>query len=203
MSHSQVTAEAPIGVRTTERIHQIVYSKFYIILYVVMIILSVSSFVLSVISECPGLAYEILEIIVNVAMISEVVILMIAYGRKFWRSPMNVFDLVLLSLCIAALVLVFLDCSYTKERGEVAGTIFMALRNVLQISRLLNNLRKQRVYLKQRQDKIVIEEKSSMKSEEGNLDTVHTQSHGYILEEGSEVEYTVPSKVPHGIQLGN
>ncbi|ORY03895.1 hypothetical protein K493DRAFT_206423, partial [Basidiobolus meristosporus CBS 931.73] len=90
----------------------------------------------------PGLEYEVLDIIVNVAMITEITITMFTYGKKFWKSPMNIFDLVLVGLCIATLVLVFLDCSHTKGRGEVAGTVFMALRNILQIFRLLNSLRK-------------------------------------------------------------
>lgn len=60
---------------------RIVYSQYYIFLYLVLAALSTTTVVLSVAEGCPGLAFYILEIIVNSAMIAEVSIRYIAFGK--------------------------------------------------------------------------------------------------------------------------
>jgi hypothetical protein len=58
-----------------------IHSRSYIILYLVMVALSVTTVVLSIREGCPGLAFYILEVIINSAMIAEVVIRFLAFGR--------------------------------------------------------------------------------------------------------------------------
>lgn len=58
-----------------------IHSRTYILLYLAMVALSVTTVVLSIKEGCPGLAFYILEVIINSAMIAEVVIRFLAFGR--------------------------------------------------------------------------------------------------------------------------
>jgi hypothetical protein len=60
---------------------RIVYSQYYIFLYLVLAALSTTTVVLSLADGCPGLAFYILEIIVNAAMIAEVSVRFVAFGK--------------------------------------------------------------------------------------------------------------------------
>src|ERR1700735_962267 len=61
--------------------NRVLHSRTYIILYLVMAALSITTVVLSIREGCPGLAFYILEIIINSAMILEVAIRFLAFGR--------------------------------------------------------------------------------------------------------------------------
>lgn len=61
--------------------NRFVHSRTYIILYLAMAALSITTIVLSITDDCPGLAFYILEIIINTAMILEVGIRFVAFGR--------------------------------------------------------------------------------------------------------------------------
>lgn len=61
--------------------NRFVHSRTYIFLYLGMAALSVTTVVLSLTDGCPGLAFYILEVIINVAMILEVAIRFVALGR--------------------------------------------------------------------------------------------------------------------------
>lgn len=61
--------------------NRFVHSRTYIFLYLGMAALSVTTIVLSVTDGCPGLAFYILEIIINTSMIVEVAIRFVAFGR--------------------------------------------------------------------------------------------------------------------------
>ena len=61
--------------------NRFVYSRAYIILYLAMAGLSITTVVLSLQDGCPGLPFYILEIIINTAMIAEVSVRFIAFGR--------------------------------------------------------------------------------------------------------------------------
>ena len=58
-----------------------IHSRTYIILYLAMAALSITTVVLSIREGCPGIAFYILEVIINSAMIAEVVIRFLAFGR--------------------------------------------------------------------------------------------------------------------------
>lgn len=72
--------------------NRFVHSRAYILLYLLMAALSVTTVVLSLIAQggqCPHLAFYILEIIVNTTMIGEVCIRLVAFGRVrclAWRA---------------------------------------------------------------------------------------------------------------------
>ncbi|ORX82398.1 hypothetical protein K493DRAFT_320453 [Basidiobolus meristosporus CBS 931.73] len=180
------------GISRSERAHQLVHSKFYTALYIVLAVLSLISVILSLIYECPGTFYIVLEIIVNTAMIVEVSIRLMVYGKKFWNSWMNIFDLVLVFLCVVTVVFLFMDCSAIRGRGELATTMFLVFRNTIQFFRLFNMIRKNRQHITGRtHNTIVFRESETSEIEEGNLDTVHSGfSPGYILEEESDDEHS-------------
>ena len=61
--------------------NRFVHSRTYILLYLVMAALSITTVVLSMVQGCPTLAFYILEVIINTTMIAEVSVRLLAYGR--------------------------------------------------------------------------------------------------------------------------
>ncbi|KAJ7446450.1 hypothetical protein B0H11DRAFT_2290501 [Mycena galericulata] len=117
--------------------NRFVHSRTYIFLYLGMAALSVTTVILSLTDGCPGLAFYVLEVIINTAMILEVGIRFVAFGRQFWKSPFNVVDLILTSFCaITLLVLAFAKCGATSKEEELLDTFLLIARNVLQFGRL-------------------------------------------------------------------
>jgi len=117
--------------------NRFVHSRTYIFLYLGMAALSITTVVLSLQEGCPGLAFYILEFIINVTMIAEVSVRFVAFGRQFWKSPFNILDLVLTMLCVVTvLVIVFAGCGATSKEEEVLDTLLLVARNVLQFIRL-------------------------------------------------------------------
>ncbi|KAE9400573.1 hypothetical protein BT96DRAFT_965286 [Gymnopus androsaceus JB14] len=122
--------------------NRFVHSRTYIVLYLVMATLSITTIVLSITDGCPGLAFYILEIIINTSMILEVGIRFVAFGRQFWKSPFNIADLLLTIFCaLTLLVLAFARCGSTSKEEEILDTLLLVARNVLQFSRLLAVMR--------------------------------------------------------------
>jgi len=122
---------------------RIVYSQYYIFLYLVLAALSTTTVVLSVAEGCPGLAFYILEIIVNSAMIAEVSIRYIAFGKQFWKSPFNVVDLGLTCLCVITILVIFFSgCGAFSKEEELLDTFLLVARNVLQFGRLATVMRR-------------------------------------------------------------
>lgn len=80
--------------------NRFVHSRTYIFLYLGMAALSVTTVVLSLTDDCPGLAFYILEIIINTAMILEVGIRFVALGKVDCHySELAMVSLLTLTLC--------------------------------------------------------------------------------------------------------
>ncbi|GLB35930.1 hypothetical protein LshimejAT787_0302180 [Lyophyllum shimeji] len=117
--------------------NRFVHSRVYICLYLGMAALSMTTVVLSLRDGCPGLAFFVLEFIVNTSMIMEVAIRFIAFGRQFWKSPFNVMDLVLTFFCaLTLLVITFAKCGTGSKEEAILDTLLLVTRNVLQFGRL-------------------------------------------------------------------
>ncbi|KAH7106953.1 hypothetical protein BKA62DRAFT_650537 [Auriculariales sp. MPI-PUGE-AT-0066] len=127
--------------------NRFVHSQAYIFLYLAMAALSITTVVFSLLvksGECPKLAFYVLEFIVNSAMILEVGVRLIAFGRKFWQSIWNCVDLGLTLFCaITLLVLTLSGCGSTSSREEeILDTVLLFVRNILQFVRLAAVMRK-------------------------------------------------------------
>jgi len=117
--------------------NRFVHSRTYIILYLAMAALSVTTVVLSMVNGCPTLPFYILEFIINGAMILEVSIRLLAFGRQFWKSWFNILDLILTAFCgITLIVILFAGCDNTSKEEELLDTLLLVARNVLQFGRL-------------------------------------------------------------------
>jgi len=122
--------------------NRFVHSRVYIILYLSMTALSVTTIALSITDGCPGLAFYILEVIVNTSMIVEVAIRFVAFGRQFWKSPFNILDLIITVICaVTILVIFFAGCGSTSKEEELLDTLILVARNVLQFVRLASVVR--------------------------------------------------------------
>lgn len=121
--------------------NRVLFSQFYILLYLGMALLSLATVILSATSGCPTLTFYILEVIVNSSMILEVGIRLLAFGKQFWQSYWNALDLAITAFCAVTLVVIFFSgCSAKGE--EVFDTFLLVLRNFFQFGRLVLVLRK-------------------------------------------------------------
>jgi len=141
------------------------YFQAYIFLYLGMAALSITTVVLSLLTksgECASFAFYVLEFVVNGAMICEVAIRLVAFGRvsllpllmcavilircmqKFWHSVWNTVDLSLTLFCaLTLLVLALSGCGSDASREEeLLDTILLFVRNILQFVRLAAVMRK-------------------------------------------------------------
>ncbi|RXK40700.1 hypothetical protein M231_01952 [Tremella mesenterica] len=127
--------------------NRIIFSRYYILFYFVMMSLSMTTVILSLIAthrrQCPPLVWHILEVIVNGLMVLEVGTRWTAYGKKYPMTLLNVIDLALVLFCSLTLILVFSSpCSEGTRQEEVLDTILLVIRNAVQFLRLGNILRR-------------------------------------------------------------
>ncbi|KAH9937308.1 uncharacterized protein B0H18DRAFT_970028 [Fomitopsis serialis] len=117
--------------------NRFVHSRAYIVLYLGMACLSMATVALSLVNGCPTLPFYILELVINGAMILEVAIRFVAFGRQFWTSVWNVMDLVITAFCVITLLVIFFaGCGSTSKEEELFDTILLVARNAIQFGRL-------------------------------------------------------------------
>jgi len=120
-----------------------IYSRFYTILYLGLAVLCFISIILSLFEKCPSTLFVILEVIINIAMIVEVSIRMVAVGRSYFFSCWNLFDLLLVFLCFSTLVFIVSgECSEGGREEAILDTFLLIIRYLIQFSRLGMMLKK-------------------------------------------------------------
>ncbi|KAK1921429.1 hypothetical protein DB88DRAFT_513455 [Papiliotrema laurentii] len=127
--------------------NRIIFSRYYVLFYFVMMCLSLGTVVLSLVAthkkQCPPVIWHILEVIVNGLMVIEVSTRWVAYGKKYPMTPLNIIDLLLVLFCSITLILVFRSpCAEGARQEEVLDTILLVIRNAVQFLRLGNILRR-------------------------------------------------------------
>ena len=113
--------------------------KFF---YLVAVLISLLTLIISFINRCPPLIFFFLEALVNGLMVIEVAARFIANRRRFWESFWNRIDAVLVVFCLFTLVLIIFghhqchigESDPTKE-VEILEQIILILRNGMSLSR--------------------------------------------------------------------
>jgi hypothetical protein len=150
---SPLTASKQIG--ASEAIqnvaNRILHSEGYKRWYLGMAACSILVLILSLWEKCPryqrilinsNLFYT-LEVIINVGMVAEVAIRIIALERQFWRSSWNIADVLLTLFCIFSLIYLFTGtCSPERTREAEFDSFLLVIRNGSQFSRLASVIRK-------------------------------------------------------------
>ncbi|SPO20252.1 uncharacterized protein UTRI_00647_B [Ustilago trichophora] len=93
--------------------NRFVHSSAYLWFYAGMALASLLTVVISLTSDCPGTLFYGLELAINLLLIAEVGIRLLAFGKQFWKSTYNVVDLGLVLLCAITLLVIFFhhECS--------------------------------------------------------------------------------------------
>lgn len=103
--------------------NRFVHSSAYLYFYAGMALASLLTVVISLTSDCPGTLFYGLELAINLLLIAEVGIRLVAFGKQFWKSTYNIVDLGLVLLCAITLLVIFFhhECSPFR-RGPVPPT---------------------------------------------------------------------------------
>ncbi|SJX60620.1 uncharacterized protein SRS1_11858 [Sporisorium reilianum f. sp. reilianum] len=139
--------------------NRFVHSSAYLWFYAGMALASLLTVVISLTSDCPGPLFYGLELAINLLLIAEVGIRLLAFGKQFWKSTYNVVDLGLVLLCAVTLLVIFFhhECSPFRRspwnddepsgarsgKGEeLLDSILLIGRNVVQALRLVSIVRR-------------------------------------------------------------
>ncbi|KAI8446039.1 hypothetical protein BY996DRAFT_6434362 [Phakopsora pachyrhizi] len=122
--------------------NRLIFSQVYIYVYLTMIILSLMTILVSILSShCGSVTFYVLEVLINTAMILEVSIRLVAFGKKFWKSKLNILDCVITVICLMTMIILFWKGCQAK-REEVLDVIILVVRNLIQFIRLALILRR-------------------------------------------------------------
>ncbi|CAG8690761.1 2258_t:CDS:2 [Funneliformis mosseae] len=186
-SNPPITPHTQYSLSKKEVVHgianRIIYSRFYTWLYLGMALLSSTSIILSLTERCPTLGFIILEIIINTVMIVEVGTRFLALGKLFWNSIYNIFDIILVALCIITLLFIIGGgCSHKGE--EIIDSILLIARNLIQFGRIFVMLRKNK---KNRKTRNATVDFSNVRDPSVSMD-VDSMDHGpFLLDDEDDI----------------
>jgi len=116
--------------------NSIIHSKKYTLFYTFIIILSIIMLIASFRTTCLSLLYLFIDYFINIVLIAEVLLRINALGKHYWKSFLNIVDLVIVPLCVITVIYLTVDNCSNKE-GKIADNIILGIRNTLQLIRLL------------------------------------------------------------------
>ncbi|KAI8329305.1 hypothetical protein BC941DRAFT_443185 [Chlamydoabsidia padenii] len=134
--------------------NRLMYSNFYIALYLGLGILSLVSIIMSIQETCPSLMFIIFEAIINFAMIAEVTVRMLALRRAYWQSIWNIVDTILVVLCAITLIVLATGCSASERNEAIFDTLLLVIRNCFQFFRLFMMAKKNQYSIQARTTRI-------------------------------------------------
>jgi len=116
--------------------NRIIHSKKYTLFYTFVIILSLIMMITSFTTTCLTPIYLAIDYFINIVLIAEVVLRINALGKHYWKSFLNIIDLIIVPLCVVTVIYLTVDdCS--NQEGKIADNIILGVRNSLQLFRLL------------------------------------------------------------------
>ncbi|TPX65056.1 hypothetical protein SpCBS45565_g05427 [Spizellomyces sp. 'palustris'] len=99
----------------------------------------------TLVEKCPSFWFYVLEYILNISMILEVSIRLVALGKLFWTSYWNLADLLMVPLCLITLFLQnSSECTSSTRREAEMEEILLIVRNVVMLGRLIVVVEKNR-----------------------------------------------------------
>ncbi|KAI9146406.1 hypothetical protein BKA69DRAFT_1023992, partial [Paraphysoderma sedebokerense] len=123
--------------------NRIIYSRFYKFLYITITCLAFVSIILSFQQTCPTPSFIALELFINFVLIIEVSIRLIAMKKQYWKSKTNILDIIVVAFCIVTVIFIWgSDCNGTDNSELIADSILLIIRNLIQLTRILNMLRR-------------------------------------------------------------
>ena len=116
--------------------NRIIHSRKYTIFYTFVIILSIIVLITSFNTKCLSTVYLLMDYFINISLIAEVLLRINALGKNYWKSFLNIIDIIIVPLCIITLIYLTVDdCSNHQEK--IADNIILGVRNGLQLFRLI------------------------------------------------------------------
>jgi len=125
--------------------NRLILSPAYVIFYIFMIVLNVTLVLWIVIHasilrriSTPGhWTFITLEFLINIFFFFEVVVRILSFGKKYLQQWTNVFDVVVLALSLAGLVIYFATNGILEEADDITTTLLLVLRYAIQFLRLI------------------------------------------------------------------
>jgi len=116
--------------------NRIIHSKKYTIFYTFVIVLSLVLLAMTFTTQCLPNIYIAMDYFINISFLIEVILRMNALGRNYWKSLLNIIDLIIVPLCVITVIYLTVDDCSNRE-GKIADNIILGVRNGLQLFRLL------------------------------------------------------------------
>jgi hypothetical protein len=123
--------------------HRLFYSKAWTTFYIFMVITNVAAIIALITvhatghaSEAPGWLFFI-EIMVNLLLLLELSVRMIAQQMKFFQDPCNIFDFTVMVLCIV-IFLIYWSNPVPDTDAAIIGTVVLAVRYVVVFVRMIH-----------------------------------------------------------------
>jgi hypothetical protein len=114
------------------------YSPAWFVFLVVLLLLSLFSFVMFVANVSRKEAWFVaLEAVLNLALVCEVAARMIAYGRSFFTRTINIVDAVLCAACVVSFVVYLV-----RTEDGVVFAVLLAVRYAVQCFRMWMYIRR-------------------------------------------------------------
>lgn len=128
--------------------NRFVYSREYVILYIIMIIVNISLLLWISFSEVDEALtspiFFFLEIVIGLLLAVEVGVKLAKEKRMFWRKWSNLFDIFVLSLCIISIIISFFGASKFEQIDEALERSLLVIRYIIQFIRLCSFIRSRR-----------------------------------------------------------